>query len=77
MQARNLRVLRASAEREIALIEQVVAPILHQRSPGARSRASVTAQEIASLVLAAHAALIEMMLADAGLSATGPGGPGP
>jgi DNA-binding transcriptional MerR regulator len=77
VQARNLRVLRASAERETALIEQVVAPILHQRSPGARSRAGVTAQEIASLVLAAHAALIEMMLADAGLSATGPGGPGP
>ena len=77
VQARNLRVLRASVERETALIEQVVAPILRQRSPGARGRASVTAQEIASLVLAAHAALIEMMLADAGFSAAGPGGPGP
>ena len=77
VQARNLRVLRASVERETALIEQVVAPILRQRSPGARGRASVTAQEIASLVLAAHAALIEMMLADAGFSAAGPGGPAP
>ena len=76
IQARNLRVLRASAERELALIEHVVAPILRQRSPGARNRASVTAQDIASLVLAAHAALMEMMLADAGFSATGPGGPG-
>ena len=75
VQARNLRVLRASAERETALIEQVVAPILRQRSPGARDRASQTAQEIASLVLAAHAALIEMMLADAGFSGAGPGGP--
>ena len=77
VQARNLRVLRANVERETALVEQVVAPLLRQRSPGARGRASVTAQEIASLVLAAHAALIEMMLADAGFSAAGPGGPAP
>jgi DNA-binding transcriptional MerR regulator len=75
VQARHLRVLRASVEREIALIEQVVAPIVRQRSPGARSRASQTAQDIGSLVLAAHAALIEMMLADAGFSGTGPPGP--
>jgi DNA-binding transcriptional MerR regulator len=75
VQARHLRVLRASAEKQTALIEQVVAPILRQRSPGARSRASVTAQDIASLVLAAHSALIEMMLADAGFSDTRPGSP--
>jgi DNA-binding transcriptional MerR regulator len=75
VQARHLRVLRASAERETALIEQVVAPIVRQRSPGARSRASLTAQDIASLVLAVHAALIEMMLADAGFSGAGPAGP--
>ena len=76
VQARHLRVLRASAERETALIEQIVAPILRQRSPGARDRASLTAQDIASLVLAVHAALVEMTLADAGFSAPGPGGPG-
>ena len=75
VQARHLRVLRASVERETALIEQVVAPIVRQRSPGARSRASQTAQDIGSLVLAVHAALIEMMLADAGFSGTGPPGP--
>jgi DNA-binding transcriptional MerR regulator len=77
VQARHLRVLRASAEKETALIEQVVAPILRQRSPGARSRASVTAQDIAALVLTAHAALIEMMLADAGFSDVRPTSPGP
>jgi DNA-binding transcriptional MerR regulator len=76
VQARHLRVLRASAERETALIEQIVAPILRQRSPGARDRASLTAQDIASLVLAVHAALVQMTLADAGFSAPGPGGPG-
>jgi DNA-binding transcriptional MerR regulator len=66
VQARHLRVLRASAERETALIEQVVAPILRQRSPGARDRAGRTAREIAALALQLHAALIEAALADAG-----------
>jgi DNA-binding transcriptional MerR regulator len=69
VQARHLRVLRASAERETELIEQVVAPIMRQRSPGARDRASQAARDIASLVLAVHAALVDMTLADAGLSA--------
>jgi DNA-binding transcriptional MerR regulator len=68
VQARHLRVLRASAERETALIEQVVAPILRQRSPGARDRAAVSARDIAALVLTVHAALIEMTLADAGFA---------
>ncbi|HYB87031.1 MAG TPA: MerR family transcriptional regulator [Streptosporangiaceae bacterium] len=66
VQARNLRVLRASAERETALIEQVVAPVLRQRSPGARDRARQTAREIAAIALRLHAALIEAALADAG-----------
>jgi DNA-binding transcriptional MerR regulator len=66
VQARNLRVLRASVERETALIEQVVAPILRQRSPGARDRARQTAREIGAIALQLHAALIEAALADAG-----------
>jgi DNA-binding transcriptional MerR regulator len=68
VQARHLRVVHAAAERETALIEQVVAPLLRQRSPGARERASAAAQEIASLTLQAHAALVEMILADAGFA---------
>jgi DNA-binding transcriptional MerR regulator len=76
VQPRHLRVLRASVERETALIEQVVAPVLRQRSPGARERASTSAREIASLVLAVHAALIEMTLADAGFAGPEGGGTG-
>jgi DNA-binding transcriptional MerR regulator len=76
VQARHLRVLRASAERETALIEQVVAPILRQRSPGARDRAAVSARDIAALVLTVHAALIEMTLADAGFAGREHGGTG-
>jgi DNA-binding transcriptional MerR regulator len=76
VQARHLRVLRASADRETALIEQIVAPILRQRSPGARDRAATSARDIASLVLTLHAALIEMTLADAGFAGREPGGDG-
>ena len=75
VQARNLRVLRASVERETALIEQVVAPILRQRSPGARDRACQTAREIAAIALQLHAALIEAALADAGFGDPRPGRP--
>ncbi len=76
VQARHLRVLRASVERETELIEQVVAPILRQRSPGARDRAASSARDIAALVLTVHAALTEMTLADAGFAGREPGGGG-
>ena len=75
VQARHLRVLRASAERETALIEQVVAPILRQRTPGARDRAGQTAREIAAVTLQLHAALIQAALADAGFGDPCPGQP--
>ena len=75
VQARHLRVLRASAERETALIEQVVAPMLRQRSDGARDRAGRTAREIAAITLKLHAALIEAALADAGFGEPRPGQP--
>jgi DNA-binding transcriptional MerR regulator len=73
VQARHLRVLQASVERETALIEQVVAPMLRQRSPGARDRAGRTAREIAAITLRLHAALIEAALADAGFGERPPG----
>ena len=73
VQARHLRVVRASVERETALIEQVVAPMLRQRSPGARDRAGRTAREIAAITLRLHAALIEAGLADAGFGDRPPG----
>ena len=75
VQPRHLRVVHAAAEREIALIEQVVAPILRQRSPGARERAAAAAHEIAALALQVHAALVTMTLADAGFGDQRPGAP--
>ena len=59
VQPRHLRAVKAAAERETALIDQVVAPMLRQRSPDARDRAAEVAREIAALSLRLHAALVE------------------
>ena len=71
VQARHLRAVRAAAERETSLIEQVIAPTLRQRNPAARENAGRTARQIAALSLRLHRALIEAALAEAGLP--GPG----
>jgi DNA-binding transcriptional MerR regulator len=57
-EARHLRAVKAAADREIGLIEAAVAPTMRQRSPGAHARAAETANEIASLSLKLHAALV-------------------
>jgi DNA-binding transcriptional MerR regulator len=71
VQARHLRAVRAAAERETSLIEQVVAPTLRQRNPEARQQAGRTAREIAALSLRLHRALLEAALAEAGLAGSG------
>jgi DNA-binding transcriptional MerR regulator len=70
VQARHLRPIRAAVEREVNLIEDVVAPTLRQRGAGARQQAGQTASEIAVLAMALHGALIEGALAEAGLPVT-------
>jgi DNA-binding transcriptional MerR regulator len=71
VQARHLRTARTAAERDVSLIEQVVAPTLRQRSPQARSDAARTAAQIAALLIRLHRAMIEADLAEAGLRVTG------
>jgi DNA-binding transcriptional MerR regulator len=75
VQARHLRAVKAAAERETSLIEQVVAPTLRQRNPAARQQAGQTAREIAALSLRLHRAMLEAALAEAGFAGHGlPGG---
>jgi DNA-binding transcriptional MerR regulator len=69
VQARHLRAVKAAADREANLIEQVVAPQLRQRGPGARDAAARTAWQIADLTLRLHATLVESALGEAGLVA--------
>jgi len=69
VEARHLRGARTAAERDVALIEQVVAPALRQRSAQARDEAARTAGQIAQLLIRLHGAMIEGGLAEAGLPA--------
>jgi DNA-binding transcriptional MerR regulator len=71
VEARHLRTIRAAVEREVNLIEHVVAPILKQRGAGARELAGQTAGELAGLAMRLHRALIEGALAEAGLIEAG------
>jgi len=57
-EARNLRAIKAAAERQVGLIEQAVAPQLRRRRPGAHEEAAETAREIAALSVRLHAALV-------------------
>jgi DNA-binding transcriptional MerR regulator len=49
LQARHLRMYKLFAEREAALFEQVVAPLVRQRNPEARARARDTIDALAQL----------------------------
>jgi DNA-binding transcriptional MerR regulator len=68
VQARHLRAVKAAVEREVSLVEQIVAPQLRQRGPAAREAATRTAWQVADLTLRLHATLMESALADAGLA---------
>jgi DNA-binding transcriptional MerR regulator len=75
VEARHLRAVRAAAEREAAMVESLVAPILAQRSRGARELAARTAAEVAEEVLRLHGALVDSALAEAGLAGAAPTAP--
>ncbi|GAA2594273.1 MerR family transcriptional regulator [Actinomadura fulvescens] len=58
VEVRNLRALKAAADRHVGLIEQVIAPQLRRRSPEAHEQAASAAREIADLSVRLHAALL-------------------
>ena len=62
LEPRHLRSFRTAAERESDLVEQVVAPLLRQRSPQARDRAEEVAREMGALSLRLHTALVRARL---------------
>lgn len=62
IEPRHLRAFRTAADREIGLVEQVVAPLARGRDASARGRAEETAAQIASLAVKLHAALVRIGL---------------
>ena len=67
IEPRHLRAFRTAAEREVALVQQVVSPLLGQRGASSRARAEDVAREISALSLRLHAALVRAGLLHAGL----------
>ncbi len=56
---RHLRAFKTSADREVGLVEQVVAPQKRGRDAAARARAEDTVSEIAALSVRLHATLVK------------------
>ena len=55
---RHLRAYRTTADREIGLFTQLVAPMTRQQSPAGRAKAADTVGELAALTQRVHAALV-------------------
>ncbi|MFI5959888.1 MerR family transcriptional regulator [Cryptosporangium sp. NPDC051539] len=62
LEPRHLRGYKTSADREVGLFEQVVAPVARQRGPEAKARAEETVRELAALSLRLHTALVQARL---------------
>ncbi|MFI8436805.1 MerR family transcriptional regulator [Streptomyces sp. NPDC079020] len=62
LEPRHLRAMRAAADREAGLIEQVVAPLRRHRNPQTRAHAEATAKELAELSVRLHAAFVQTAL---------------
>jgi DNA-binding transcriptional MerR regulator len=64
VEARHLRAWRNAADREAALFEQLVVPLLRQRNPQARRQAAETVSNLSRLGGELRAALVEKALRD-------------
>ncbi|MDI3388135.1 MerR family transcriptional regulator [Streptomyces sp. B-S-A8] len=62
IEPRHLRAMRASAEREAGLVEQVVAPLRRHRNPQTRAHAEARTKELAGLTVRLHSALVQTAL---------------
>ena len=58
IETRHLRSFKSAADREIVLIEQVITPIIRQKSADSKARAEEVQKQIASLSVRLHASLV-------------------
>lgn len=59
IEPRHLRAFRASADREVGLVEQIVAPLSRQRDADAKARADEVVRELAALSVTLHTLLVK------------------
>ncbi|MEU3693290.1 transcriptional regulator FtsR [Streptomyces narbonensis] len=62
LEPRHLRGVKAAADREAGLLEQMVAPLRRHRNPQTRAHAEATAKELAELSVRLHAAFVQTAL---------------
>ncbi|MFF7985563.1 MerR family transcriptional regulator [Streptomyces sp. NPDC007901] len=62
IEPRHLRVMKAAADREAGLVDQVVAPLKRHRNPQTRAHAEARTKELAALTVKLHAALVQTAL---------------
>lgn len=62
IEPRHLRVMKAAADRDAGLVDQVVAPLRRHRSPQTRAEARTRAKELAGLTVRLHSALVQSAL---------------
>ncbi|GAB2855987.1 MerR family transcriptional regulator [Myroides odoratimimus subsp. xuanwuensis] len=62
IEPRHLRAFKSAADREVGLVEQVVAPMRGGRDASARARADEAVNEIAALSVRLHAMLVKAAL---------------
>ncbi|MEU5098154.1 MerR family transcriptional regulator [Streptomyces sp. NPDC020996] len=62
IEPRHLRAMRAAADREAGLIDQVVAPLKRHRNPQTRAHAEARTKELAALTVRLHTALVQTAL---------------
>ncbi|WP_213450449.1 transcriptional regulator FtsR [Rhizomonospora bruguierae] len=64
IEARHLRAFRASADREVGLFAQVIAPLARPGDPAAQARVAEAVRELAGLSQRLHGALVRLGLRD-------------
>ncbi|MCH5674638.1 transcriptional regulator FtsR [Streptomyces gilvus] len=62
IEPRHLRAMKAAADREAGLVDQVVAPLKRHRNPQTRAHAEARTKELAALTVKLHAALVQTAL---------------
>ncbi|MGC3000986.1 MerR family transcriptional regulator [Streptomyces sp. G35A] len=62
IEPRHLRGMKAAADREAGLVDQLVAPLKRHRNPQTRAHAQARTKELAGLTVKLHAALVQAAL---------------
>ncbi|MEV0966556.1 MULTISPECIES: MerR family transcriptional regulator [unclassified Streptomyces] len=62
LEPRHLRAMKAAADRDAGLVEQVVAPLRRHRNPQTRAHAEATTRELAALSVRLHSVLVQTAL---------------